>query len=178
MFGQTPSTFASTAVRFCWKMLTAWVGWVNGFNTSTFDSTSFTRGLVFSSRLQPRLLLCIRTWIRCRDKLNWLECNVNCSFLPHMNHVSVSPTNGNWPTQGQRKTLTRVGIEPTTFGLNHPCSTEWAIRSYGIRSWELIMLKSRQWTCTSTRKGYVFANVGRVAKNLWPGWELNPQPSG
>ena len=34
-----------------------------------------------------------------------------------MNHVSVSPTDGNGPTQGQRKTLTRVGIEPTTFGL-------------------------------------------------------------
>ena len=31
-------------------------------------------------------------------------------------HVSVSPTDGNGPTQGQRKTLTRVGIEPTTFG--------------------------------------------------------------
>ena len=29
-----------------------------------------------------------------------------------MNHVSVSPTDGNGPTQGQRKTLTRVGIEP------------------------------------------------------------------
>ena len=38
-----------------------------------------------------------------------------------MNHVSVSPTDGNGPTQGQRKTLTRVGIEPTTFGLDlHP----------------------------------------------------------
>ena len=34
-----------------------------------------------------------------------------------MNHVSVSPTDGNGPTQGQRKTLTRVGIEPMTFGL-------------------------------------------------------------
>ena len=33
--------------------------------------------------------------------------------------MSVSPTNGNGPTQGQRKTLTRVGIEPTTFGLDH-----------------------------------------------------------
>ena len=31
-----------------------------------------------------------------------------------MNHVSISPTNENGPTQGQRKTLTRVGIEPTT----------------------------------------------------------------
>ena len=27
-----------------------------------------------------------------------------------MNHLSVSLTNGNGPTQGQRKTLTRVGI--------------------------------------------------------------------
>ena len=44
-----------------------------------------------------------------------------------MNHVSVSPTDGNGPTQGQRKTLTRVGIEqhvtwdktPGTDGL--PC---------------------------------------------------------
>ena len=27
--------------------------------------------------------------------------------------------NGNKPTQGLRKTLTRVGIEPTTFGLDH-----------------------------------------------------------
>ena len=35
-----------------------------------------------------------------------------------MNHVSVSPTNGNGPTQGQGKTLTRVGIKPTTFGLD------------------------------------------------------------
>ena len=32
--------------------------------------------------------------------------------------MSVSPTDGTGPTQGQRKTLTRVGIEPTTFGLN------------------------------------------------------------
>ena len=35
-----------------------------------------------------------------------------------MNHVSVNPTDGTGPTQGQRKTLTRVGIEPTTFGLD------------------------------------------------------------
>ena len=27
-------------------------------------------------------------------------------FQSHMNHVSVSPTDGNGPTQGQRKTLT------------------------------------------------------------------------
>ena len=28
----------------------------------------------------------------------------------HVNHASVSPTNGIGPSQGQRKTLTRVGI--------------------------------------------------------------------
>ena len=28
-----------------------------------------------------------------------------------MNHVSVSPTDGNGPTQGERKTLTRVGTD-------------------------------------------------------------------
>ena len=41
-----------------------------------------------------------------------------------MNHVSVSPTDGNGPTQGQRKTLIRVGIEPTTFGLDLRRSTD------------------------------------------------------
>ena len=46
-------------------------------------------------------------------------------FSTHVKHVSVSPTNGNGPTQGQRKTLTRVGIEPTSFGLDHCCSIEW-----------------------------------------------------
>ena len=44
-----------------------------------------------------------------------------------MNHVSVSPTDGNGPTQGQRKTLTRVGIEPTTFGLDLRSSTDYAL---------------------------------------------------
>ena len=62
-------------------------------------------------------------------------------------HVSISPTDGNGPTQGQRKTLTRVGIEPTTFGFDHRCSTDWATRSDGSRSWELKMLKARQWIC-------------------------------
>ena len=33
-------------------------------------------------------------------------------FSTHVNHVSVSPTNGIGDTQGQRKTLTRLGIEP------------------------------------------------------------------
>ena len=62
-------------------------------------------------------------------------------FLSHMNHVSVSPTDGNGPTQGQRKTPTRVGIEPTTFGLDLRRSTDWATRSDGSRPWELKLLK-------------------------------------
>ena len=40
-------------------------------------------------------------------------------FLPHMNHVSVNPTDGNGSTQEQRKTLTRVGIEPTLSTLHY-----------------------------------------------------------
>ena len=44
-------------------------------------------------------------------------------FQP-IDHVSVSPTDGIGPTQGQRKTLTRVGIEPTTFEFDHRCSTD------------------------------------------------------
>ena len=39
-------------------------------------------------------------------------------FSTHVNHVSVSPNNEIGITQGQRKTLTRVGIEPTTFGFD------------------------------------------------------------
>ena len=35
-----------------------------------------------------------------------------------MNHVSVSPTDGNGPTQGQRKTLIRVGIDFNIFTCN------------------------------------------------------------
>ena len=33
-----------------------------------------------------------------------------------MNHVSVTPTNGNGPTQGQRKTLTSVELNPRPSG--------------------------------------------------------------
>ena len=48
------------------------------------------------------------------------------------------------------------GIEPTTFGLDLRRSTDCATRSEGSRPWELKMLKSRQLTCTSTWKGYVY----------------------
>ena len=46
------------------------------------------------------------------------------TFRSLVNHVSVSPSNGIGPTQGQRKTLTRVGIEPMTFRLDHHCSPD------------------------------------------------------
>ena len=36
----------------------------------------------------------------------------------------INPSIGIGPTQGQRKTLTRVGFEPTTFGLDHRRSTD------------------------------------------------------
>ena len=40
----------------------------------------------------------------------------------------IHPSIGIGPTQGQRKTLTRVGFEPTTFGLDLRRSTDWATR--------------------------------------------------
>ena len=77
-----------------------------------------------------------------------------------MDHVSVSPTDGIGPTQGQRKTLTRVGIEPTvTFGFDHHCSGHQV--SYKVRQEQV--LGSEDVNCTamnmfkySTRKGYVY----------------------
>ena len=84
-------------------------------------------------------------------------------FQSHMNHVSVSPTDGNGPTQGQRKTLTRVGIEPTTFGLDLRCSTDWATRSHGSRPWELKMLKSP--TAMNMYK-YIFSSHGLLPSDL------------
>ena len=78
-------------------------------------------------------------------------------------HVSVSLTDGNGPTQGQRKTLTRVGFEPTTFEFDHRCSTDGATRSDGSGSWEMKMLMHGN-EYVDTRKGYVaLATHGRVA---------------
>ena len=38
---------------------------------------------------------------------------MKCWFSTHIDNVNVSPTDdGIGPTQGQKKTLTRVGIEP------------------------------------------------------------------
>ena len=66
-----------------------------------------------------------------------------------MNHVSVSPTDGNGPTQGQRKTLTRVGIEPPPLHrLSHKVRREQVVGSEDVKV---------------TGKGYVYTNVDRVA---------------
>ena len=43
-----------------------------------------------------------------------------CPIIPS----GINPSIGIGPTQGQRKTLTRVGFEPTTFGLDHRRSTD------------------------------------------------------
>ena len=51
-----------------------------------------------------------------------IECKV-LVFQP-IDHVNISPTDGIGPTQGQIKTLTRVGIKPTTFAFDHRCSTD------------------------------------------------------
>ena len=50
------------------------------------------------------------------------------SFYTPIIPSGINPSIGMVPIQGQRKTLTRVGFEPTTFGLDHHCSTDWATR--------------------------------------------------
>ena len=84
-------------------------------------------------------------------------------FQP-MYHVSVSPTDGNGPTQGQRKTPTRLGFEPTTFEFDHRCSTDWATRSNGSRSSEMKMLMARQWICR-------YKERLRCISNAWPSFK-------
>ena len=69
---------------------------------------------------------------------------MRCYFSTHVNHVSVSPANRDELIQGQRKTLTRLGNEPTTFGLDHRSSTDRATRSDGSRGWQFKMSMSRQ----------------------------------
>ena len=81
-----------------------------------------------------------------------------------MNHVSVSHTDGNGPTQGQRKTLTMVGIELTTFGVRSPLLYRL---SYKVRREQAVGTEDVKVTAMNMykykRKDYVFANVGCVA---------------
>ena len=76
-----------------------------------------------------------------------------------MNHVSVSPTDGNGPTQGQRKNLTRVGIEPTTFGLDlrrYKVRREQAVGTEDVKVTAMNMYKYKErlrlykrWPCST-----------------------------
>ena len=53
----------------------------------------------------------------------------------------IHPSTGMGPTQGQRKTLTRVGFVPKTFGLDHRCSPDWATRperGQAVGVWDVI----------------------------------------
>ena len=45
-------------------------------------------------------------------------------FLYPINPSEINPGIGIGPTRGQRKTLTRVGFEPTTSEFDRRCSTD------------------------------------------------------
>ena len=71
-----------------------------------------------------------------------------------MNHVSVSPTDGNGPTQGQRQTLTRVGIEP--YRLSYKVRREQALGTDDIKVTAMNMYEYKKglrffkrWPCSS-----------------------------
>ena len=52
-----------------------------------------------------------------------------------MSHVGVSPTNGNWPTEGQRKTETR--------GLFLKRPDKFSGPKSHLRNWQPFVLESR-----------------------------------
>ena len=51
----------------------------------------------------------------------------------HVIHLSVGPSNGTKPTPGQRRTLSRVGMEPRASALDNRCSTNGVNRVDGRR---------------------------------------------
>ena len=71
-------------------------------NSFTQDLTSKKRrkGYVFSNVGRVALIF---------QQTFLLEGDVKCQFSTHMNHVSVSPTDGNGPTEGQRKPFDQGG---------------------------------------------------------------------
>ena len=87
-----------------------------------------------------------------------------------MNHVSVSPTDGNGPTQGQRKTLTRVGIEPPPLHrLSHKVRREQAVGSEDVKVTAINIYKYKErlrlykrWPCST----YIFLNRRLYKRNL------------
>ena len=91
----------------------------------------------------------------------------SAKYVPHMNHVNVSPTDGNGPTQGQRKTLTRVETEPTTFGPDHRRPTHWATRPDGSRPWELTMLQVTAMNMYKYKEGLRFFKRWPCNTYIW-----------
>ena len=85
-----------------------------------------------------------------------------------MNHVSVSSTNGNGPTQEKRKTLTRVGIETTTFGVNR--SPLLYRLSYKARREQVVGTEDVKVTAMNMYKykeGLRFMHVSFAKKVMW-----------
>ena len=79
-----------------------------------------------------------------------------------MNHVSVSPTDGNGPTQGQRKTLTRVGTHdlrvrsPPLYRLSYKVRREQAVGTEDVKVTAMNMYKYKErlrlykrWPCST-----------------------------
>ena len=58
----------------------------------------------------------------------------------------------------REKSLTWVGIEPTTSGLDHRCSTDWATRPDGSRPWEFG--KFPDWPNSQGQTGAGRGNLG------------------
>ena len=48
------------------------------------------------------------------------KVKLQCWEIPKLSHLSVASRKRNGPTQGQTKTLTRVGLEPKTYGFWSP----------------------------------------------------------
>ena len=92
---------------------------------------------------------------------------LQCLEIPNLSHLSFSPCKGNVPTQGQRKCLTRVGFEPTTWGIDHPCFTNWATVQYPWHAPVLgPFLKSRKTpACLFCKAGLFICCKGKKNKN-------------
>ena len=77
-----------------------------------------------------------------------------------MNHVSVIAADRNGPTQGQTKTLTRVGIEPTTFGLLYRLSYK-VRREQAVGTDDVKATAMNFWlSCLSSEKGLLVLTCG------------------
>ena len=94
----------------------------------------------------------------------------HCQVERHLSSIyaSVSPSSRNGPTKRQRKTLTIVEIERTTFVFDHHYSTDWATRPDARKLWVSRMWSrgKRSWTlkhlCLGLKVIANCTNVGRL----------------